>query len=158
MSFRLLTIASVGLLAAACQPVQQTYPQSARGPAPLAPPMSTAGYSTSEQTCAEYGFSGGSAGFDRCVQRERAARSAGRVTRDYAEARLTADARGACASYGLDAGSSRFDRCVSREVDARGYRESASLPGPTHRVDQYGNRMDSDGYRVDANGYRMPRS
>jgi hypothetical protein len=149
---------SVGLLAAACQPVQQPYPQSARGPAPMAPPMSTAGYSASDQACAEYGFPGGSAGFDRCVQRERAARSTGRVSRDYAEARLTADARGACSSYGLDAGSARYDRCVSREMDARGYRENANQPGPTYRVDHYGNRVDSEGYRVDANGYRMPRS
>jgi len=47
MRFRLLTTISIGLLSAACQsPYQQ---QSARGPAPMTPPISTAAYSTSEQ-------------------------------------------------------------------------------------------------------------
>jgi len=95
--------------------------------------------------------------FDRCVQRERAARSAGRVNRDYSQAMLTNDARSACASYGLTVGSARFDNCVGREIDARGYRESAYQPAPMHRIDQYGNRIDSEGYSVDANGYRMSR-
>ena len=86
MRFRLLTTISIGLLSAACQsPYQQ---QSARGPAPMTPPISTAAYSTSEQACVDYGFPAGTVGFDRCVQRERAARSAGRVNRDYAEARV----------------------------------------------------------------------
>lgn len=155
MHFRLLTTISIGLLSAACQ---APYQQTARGPGPMAPPMSAAGYSSSEQACADYGFPGGSVGFDRCVQRERAARSAGRVNRDYAAARLTNDARQACASYGLDVGSARYDRCVGNELDARGYRESASQPAPMYRTDQYGNRVDSEGYRVDANGYRMSRS
>ena len=155
MRLRLLTTISIGLLSAACQ---SPYQQSARVPPPATPPISTAAYSTSEQACNEYGFPPGTVGFDRCVQRERAARSTGRVNRDYAEARLSNDARDACSSYGLDAGSARYDRCVGREIEARGYRESASQPAPMYRIDQYGNRFDSDGYRVDANGYRMSRS
>jgi hypothetical protein len=152
MRFSLLTTLSVGLLSAACQ---SPYQQSARPYG--APPSSMAGYSTSEQACADYGLSPNTMPFDRCVQRERAARSAGRVNRGYAAAQLNNDARNACASYGLDPGSPRYDRCVSHEVDARGYRESANQSAPMYRVDQYGNRVDSEGYRVDANGYRMSR-
>jgi hypothetical protein len=154
MRFSLLTTLSVGLLSAGCQ---NPYQQSARVPYGT-PTALTATYSTSEQACAEYGFSTNTVPFDRCVQRERAARSAGRVNRGYAEARLNTDARNACVSYGLDPGSARYDRCVSHEIDARGYRESANQPVPTYRVDQYGNRVDSEGYRVDSNGYRMSRS
>jgi hypothetical protein len=155
MRFRLLTTISIGLLSAACQsPYQQ---QTARAPAPLTPPISTAAYSTSDQACNDYGFSVGSAAFDRCVQRERSARAAGRVSRNYAEARLTADARDACSSYGLEPGM-RYDRCVAREIENRGYREGASQPAPMYRTDQYGNRFDSEGHRVDANGYRLSRS
>lgn len=172
MRFALLTTLSVGLLTAACQ---TPYQQSAR-----VPPGSPMGVYSSEQTCSDYGFSSNTASFDRCVQRERAARSAGRVSRDYAQATLTNDARSACASYGLDIGSARFENCVQREVDARSYRESAYQTAPTYRtdqygnrigpdgyrvaqttpmyrLDQYGNRIDSEGYRVDANGYRMSR-
>jgi hypothetical protein len=155
MRLALLTTLSVGLLSAACQ---SPYQQSAGAPYGT-PPVSTAAYSTSEQACADYGFPTNTMGFDRCVQRERAARSAGRVNRDYSQAMLTNDARSACASYGLTVGSARFDNCVGREVDARGYRESAyqSAPMPMYRTDQYGNRIDSEGYSVDANGYRMSR-
>jgi hypothetical protein len=152
MRFRLLTTISIGLLSAACQsPYQQ---QAARGPGPMTPPISTAAYSTSEQACNDYGFSTGSGAFDRCVQRERSARAAGRVNQNYAEARLSADARDACSSYGVEPGM-RYDRCVAREIEQRGYRDGASRPAPMYRTDQYGNRLDSEGYRVDANGYRM---
>lgn len=179
MRFSLLTTLSIGLLSAACQsPYQQQ--QSARVPAP-GPSQVSVGVYSSEQTCSDYGFSSNTSAFDRCVQRERAARSTGRVNRDYAQATLTNDARSACASYGLDIGSARFENCVQREVDARSYRDSAYQPAPTYRtdqygnrigpdgyrvstqaapmyrLDQYGNRIDSEGYRVDANGYRMPR-
>ena len=144
----------MGLLAAACQsPYQQ---QSARAPAPVTPPT-TAAYSTSEQACNDYGFSTGSAAFDRCVQRERSARAAGRVNQNYAEARLTADARDACSSYGVEPGM-RYDRCVAREIEQRVYRESASQPAQIYRTDSAGTRFDSEGYRVDANGHRLARA
>ena len=154
MRFALLTTISIGLLSAACG---SPYQQSARAPYG-AQPISTAAYSSSEQTCSNYGISGNTESFDRCVQRERAARSAGRVNRDYSQALLTNDARNACSSYGLSAGSAGYDRCVGREIDARGYRETTNQPAPMYRMDQYGNRIDSEGYRVDANGYRMSRS
>ena len=154
MRLALLTTLSVGLLSAACQ---SPYQQSAGVPYGTSP-VSLSAHSTSEQVCADYGFSTNTMSFDRCTQRERAARSAGRVNRDYAQARLTSDAREACSSYGLEAGSLRYDRCVGREIDARGYRESASHPAAMYRTDQYGNRFDSEGYRVDANGYRMSRT
>ena len=153
MRFSLLTTISIGLLSAACQ---SPYQQSAR--APGNPYVAAGAYSSSEQTCSNYGFSGNTESFDLCVQRERAARSAGRVNRDYSQALLTNDARNACSSYGLNAGSAGYDRCVGREIDARGYRDSANEPAPMYRVDQYGNRIDSDGYRVNANGYGMSRS
>jgi hypothetical protein len=156
MRFSLLTTISIGLLSAACQaPYQQSpYQQSARAPGSL---YAAGAYSSSEQTCSNYGFTGNTQSFDLCVQRERAARSAGRVNRDYSQALLTNDARSACASYGLNVGSAGYDRCVGREIDARGYRESANQPVPMYRVDQYGNRVDADGNRVDANGYGMAR-
>lgn len=161
MHIRLLTITSLGLLAAACQaPDAGRYNQSAGPPAPS--PAYTAAYSTSGQACADYGFVSGTAAFDRCVSREQAARSSGRVNRDYAQARLRDDARDACSSYGLAPGSGGFNQCVSREVDARSYRggttQSGSAPYRTeqsYRTDQYGHRVDSEGYRVDANGYRV---
>jgi len=154
MRFRLLTTISIGLLSAACQsPYQQ---QTARPP-PVTPPISTAAYSTSEQACNDYGFSTGSGAFDRCVQRERSARAAGRVNQTYAEARLTADARDACSSYGVEPGM-RYDRCVAREIEQRVYREGASQPAQMYRTDQYGTRFDSEGYRVDANGHRLARA
>jgi hypothetical protein len=154
MRFRLLTTISIGLLSAACQsPYQQ---QAARLP-PVTPPISTAAYSTSEQACNDYGFATGSGAFDRCVQRERAARAAGRVNQSYAEARLTADARDACSSYGLEPGM-RYDRCVAREIEQRVYRGGASQPAQVYRTDASGNRFDSDGYRVDANGHRLARA
>jgi hypothetical protein len=154
MRLRLLTTISIGLLSAACQ---SPYQQTARYPGPATPPISTAGYSTSEQACSDYGFNSGSGAFDRCVQRERSARAAGRVNQNYAEARLTADARDACSSYGLEPGM-RYDRCVAREIEQRGYREGVAQPAQMYRTDQYGNRYDAEGHRVDANGYRMSRS
>jgi hypothetical protein len=150
MRFRLLTTISIGFLAAACQaPYQQ------RASAPMPPPVSTASYSTSEQACSDYGFNRGSVEFDRCVSRERSARSMGRVDRNYAEARMNGDARDACTSYGLEPGSMRYNNCVNREVDARAYRESDVRSAPSYRVDQNGNRFDTAGYRVDAYGNRM---
>src|SRR3954462_13469714 len=83
MRFRLFTTISIGLLSAACQ---SPYQQTAWHPAPVTPPISTAGYSTSEQACNDYGFNPGTGAFDRCVQRERYARAAGRVHQNYAEA------------------------------------------------------------------------
>lgn len=153
MRHHLFTAITLGLLAAACQPSQQARYSASTAP----PPAYTANYTSSEQACTEYGFSSGTAGFDRCASRERAARSAGRVNRDYAEARLIEDARNTCSSYGLQAGSGWYDQCVGREVDARRY-QAASPPSPTYRADQYGYRIDAQGYRVDANGYRQPQS
>jgi hypothetical protein len=153
--FRLLTITSLGLLAAACQaPDAGRYNQSAGPPVPS--PAYTAAYSTSGQACADYGFVSGTAAFDRCVSREQAARSSGRVNRDYAQARLSSDARDACSSYGLAPGSGSFNQCVGREVDARSYRDGTVRPGTVaYRTDQYGHRVDSEGYRVDTNGNRV---
>ncbi len=151
MHARLITVTTLALLSAACG---SPNPQSANR-YNATPPAYTAAYSTSEQACADYGFISNTASFDRCVSRERAARSAGRMTRDYEQARLYNDARNACASYGLEPGSARYDRCYAREVDARGYRADAALSVPTYRTDQYGYRIDSEGYRVDADGYRI---
>ena len=165
MRTHLFAAITLGLLAAACQPSDQglyttqspsAYP--ANYPANQPSQAYAAGATSSRQVCADYGFSPGTAAFENCVSRERAARSTGRVNRDYAEARLTDDARNTCASYGLQPNSGWYNQCVSREVDARRYQgPSQAAPTPTYRTDQYGNRIDAQGYRVDANGYRLPR-
>jgi len=148
MILRISTVVSIGLLAAACQS-----PQQARYVTPVGYGMA---YSTSEQACADYGFPPGTIGYNSCVSRERAARSSGRVSADYAEVNLTRDAQDACYSYGLQPRTDRFDRCVGREIDARRYRSEASVQTyPPYRTDQYGYRVDAQGYRVDANGYRL---
>ncbi len=154
MHARVIAVTTLALLSAACG---SPNPQSANryNTGPVTPPVYTAIYSTSEQACADYGFVSNTASFDRCVSRERAARSAGRVTVNYEQARLNSDAGAACQSYGLEPGSGRYDRCVGREVDARSYRAEAALSVPMYRTDQYGYRIDSEGYRVDADGYRI---
>ena len=74
MRIQLFTTLSIGLLAAACQaPPSQNVPRyGATGP--YGTP-----YVSSEQACADYGFTAGSAAFNRCVANERAARSSGPV-------------------------------------------------------------------------------
>jgi hypothetical protein len=146
MRTRLLATISIGLLSAACQ---GTYSQST--PSAASATYGTA-YQSSNAACADYGFRPGTTGFDRCVANEQQARAAGRVSRDYAAANLTSDARYACTSYGLAAGTPSYDRCVGREVDARSWRAEANAG--TSYTDQYGQRVDAQGYRVDANGYR----
>ena len=77
------------LLSAACaSPNPQSANRYNTGPTP-----SGYIYASSEQACADYGFVSGSATFDCCVSRERAARSAGRMTQTYEQSRLTIDAR-----------------------------------------------------------------
>lgn len=134
MILRISTAVSIGLLAAACQS-----PQQARYATPVGYPAT---YATSEQACIDYGFSPGTAGYNSCVSRERAARTSGRVSADYAEVNLTRDAQDACYSYGLQPRTDRFDRCVGREIDARRYRSEASVQtSPPYRTDQYGYRI-----------------
>jgi hypothetical protein len=116
---KLLITLAIGLTAAACQAsTTQTV-------------MAPAGFTGSEQTCVDYGFTPGTGGFDRCVSREREARARGRVMRGYAESQMTADARDACYSYGLEPGTPRYDRCVGREIDARQYRDTAAVVSST---------------------------
>jgi hypothetical protein len=150
MRIQLFATLSIGLLSAACQAPSGQYVPSSGAQARYGAP-----YVSSEQACADYGFTAGSAAFNRCVTNERAARSSSPVPPTYAEAQLNADARAACASYGLVPGSVGYDRCVSNEINARRYRAGMAQPNPTYRTDQYGNRFDSEGYRVDANGYRI---
>ena len=159
MNIRVFTAISAGLLAAACQSPNQQSASRYSTPA-SAPSAYGAAYPTSERACADFGFTPATVGFDRCVSRERTARSGGRVSHDYAEVNLTKDAQDACYSYGLQPRTDRYDRCVGREIDARHYRaESAEPATPPYRHDQYGIWVDSQGYRVDANGYRvMPQA
>jgi hypothetical protein len=56
--------------------------------------------SPSAAACVDYGFVPGTVAYNRCVEREQAARLRGRVVVGYAEAQLVADARDACYSYG----------------------------------------------------------
>jgi hypothetical protein len=166
-----LAAMSLGLIAAAC-----SGPYDRQAPVPSN--VSRAA-TPSERTCLDYGFAGGSAAYDRCVQREARSREAGRVNRDYAEARLLDDSRNACYDYGLDRGTQRYDNCVAREVDARRYRDQGQIsvppqayvpdyapaPSPAPYVaprpattgvavsrDEFGFRDDAQGNRVDRNG------
>ena len=67
--------------------------------------------------------------------REAQSRAAGRMPADYAVARINADARDACYSYGLTIGSAPYDRCVNREIEARRYRQEATMtPAPQRRT------------------------
>jgi len=158
---QLFTVVAVGLVATGC-----TYSSTTQAVVPG--PMTA-----SEQTCYDYGFTPGTGPYERCVSREHAARIRGRVTRDYAEAQLAADARDACYSYGLQPGTARYERCVGRELDARRYQDQASVapvvyttptpdyvppapPQPPVGVqafrDEYGFRYDGQGNRLDAQG------
>ena len=169
MRLHLIGVAALGFLAAACQPNDQaTYSTSTQ---PTYTAAYTNNYTGSEQVCSSYGFPPGTAGFNGCVKRERAARASGRVAQNYAQARLNSDAQNACASYGLQPSSGWYNQCVSREIDARRYMAEGQpapayqttpvyqpAPGyraPAYRTDQYGNRIDGQGYRVDAYGNRV---
>jgi hypothetical protein len=165
---KLLAAVSVGLVAAAC-----SGPYDRQAPIPS---YASRALTQSERNCLDYGFAAGSGAYDRCVQRESSARAAGRVNRDYAEARVLDDSRNACFGYGLERGTQRFDNCVSREVDARRYREQGQMyaqpvyapayaPAPAPYVyvaprttgvavtrDEFGFRYDAEGNRIDRNG------
>ena len=152
MRIKILATTTIGLLAAACQ---APYSQNGSSAYATYQGANNAAYRSSSQACIDYGFRAGTTSYNQCVSNEQAARSSGRVDRDYAPALLNADARNACSSYGLNAGTPGYDRCVSREMEARSYRDAAALPAAPYRIDQYGNRVDAQGYRVDANGYRV---
>jgi len=167
---KLFAVVAVGLSAAAC-----SY-SSTTAAVPAAPgPVYVA--SGAGQACVEYGFPPGSVGYGRCVQREQEARARGRMSRDYAESQLVADARGACYSYGLQPGTAPYDRCVGREVDSRRWRADQAYvtsgtvvytqapvaeyvppapPPPPAGVqafkDEFGFRYDGQGNRLDARG------
>ena len=149
MRIRTLATISIGLLSAACQ---GSYSQNT--PSAAAPAYGNMSLSASA-ACTDYGFRAGTTSFEQCVGRERQARAAGRVNRDYAAAQLTADARTACSSYGLIVATASYDRCVSREVDARSWRAEAAAPTTTYYTDPNGYRVDAQGYRVDAYGHRI---
>jgi len=119
---KLWAAVSIGFVAAACA---GPYDRQA-----TTPYYASATMTQSERNCLDYGFAGGTDAYNRCVQRDTNARAAGRVNRDYAEARLVDDSRNACYSYGLTQGSQRYDNCVTREVDARRYREQGQVYAP----------------------------
>ncbi|MBL6618140.1 MAG: hypothetical protein ISP45_29305, partial [Reyranella sp.] len=84
-----------------------------------------------------YGFTPGTASYDRCVRRDADARALGRVPYGYSQAALTADAQMACSSYGLSAGTMSYDRCVTREINARRYSEQAVVTTYTPAAPAY---------------------
>jgi hypothetical protein len=166
-----LAVIAVGLSAAACSYNSTT---TAAIPAAPGPVVVT---SPSAAACVDYGFVPGTIAYNRCVDREQAARLRGRVPAGYAEARLAADARDACYSYGLDPASAVYARCVGRETDARRFRAEQAVvvpvapapvvysqqsyvppapPSPPAGVqafrDEYGFRYDGQGNRLDARG------
>ena len=162
-------LVAVGLSAAAC-----SYSSTTTAAIPAAPgPVVVS--SPSAAACVDYGFVPGTVAYNRCVEREQAARLRGRVVVGYAEAQLVADARDACYSYGLEPATRYYDRCVGREVDARRFRADQAtvvVPGATVYPepsyvppapppppagvqafrDEYGFRYDGQGNRLDARG------
>jgi hypothetical protein len=165
---KLFAAMAVSLSATAC-----SYNSTTTAAIPAAPgPVVVS--SPSAAACIDYGFVPGTVAYNRCVEREHAARLRGRVTVGYAEAQLTADARDACASYGLDPRDSYYARCVNREMDARRFRADQAYvpattvvypqaayappvpPPPPAGVqafrDEYGFRYDGQGNRLDARG------
>ncbi len=123
---KLLALAAVGLSAAACSYSNTT--TASAPPSAVAVPAGTVVVNNgSQQACLDYGFTPGTASYDRCVRLEANARASGRASVAYSQANLTADSQMACSSYGLAAGTMAYDRCVSREVDARRYRQDATV-------------------------------
>jgi hypothetical protein len=164
---KLFAVVAVGLSATAC-----SYNSTTTAAIPAAPGPVVVG-SSSAQACVEYGFVPGTIAYNRCVEREHAARVSGRMVRGYAEAQLSNDARDACLSYGLDPATGYYARCVGREMDARRFRDQAYVPATTIYTpqpeyvppapppppagvqafrDEYGFRYDGQGNRVDARG------
>lgn len=162
----LVAVAAVGLSATACSYSSTTTAAIPASPGPVVVS------SPSAAACVDYGFVPGTIAYNRCIEREHAARASGRVARGYAEAQLATDARDACISYGLDPVGSAFNRCVGREMDARRYRTDQTYvpadvypqpayappapPPPPAGVqafrDEYGFRYDGQGNRIDARG------
>ncbi|MBL6614036.1 MAG: hypothetical protein ISP45_08505, partial [Reyranella sp.] len=94
---KLVAVAAVGLSAAACSYSNTT---TATAPPPAVVAAGTAVVTTtSQQACIDYGFTPGTASYDRCVRRDADARALGRVPYGYSQAALTADAQMACSSY-----------------------------------------------------------
>jgi hypothetical protein len=167
---KLLAVAAVGLSTAACSYSNTT--TASAPPAAVAVPAGTVVVNnSSQQACVDYGFTPGTASYDRCVRLEADARARGRASVAYSQANLAADAQMACSSYGLSRGSINYDRCVSREIDARRYRQEAVVTTytPSSTVtytpaattppagvqafrDEYGFRYDGQGNRIDARG------
>ena len=111
---KLLAVAAVGLSAAACS-YSNTTTATAPPPAAVVAPAGTVVVSnSSQQACLDYGFTPGTASYDRCVRLEADARARGRASMAYSQANLASDAQMACSSYGLSRGSMSYDRCVSR--------------------------------------------
>lgn len=146
MQLKILATMSLGLLAAACSSTEH------RTVAPYGASGSNL-YQSSTQACLDYGFTTGTAAYNRCVMTEQSTRANYRVTPGYSAALIATDAENACYSYGVTPNTAAYNRCVARETYARTYRDSAAAP--VYRTDAQGYRVDSEGYRVDANGYRL---
>ena len=162
----LFAVVAVGLSATAC-----SYSSTSTAAIPASPGPVVVN-SPSAAACVDYGFVPGTIAYNRCIEREHAARTSGRVARGYAEAQLATDARDACISYGLDPVGGAFNRCVAHEMDVRRYRADQAYvpadvypqpayappapPPPPAGVqafrDEYGFRYDGQGNRIDARG------
>lgn len=169
-----LLAAATLALASACSPYDEVGPGSYRSSTTTTQYVVASTVPTQHHVCIDYGFVYGTAPYNRCVTQEARVRALGRVSPDYAMARLEADARDACFAYGLAPGTARYEGCVAREVDARRYRGEAyvvttSTPvqyvyTPRHydnRVattgveafrDEYGRPYDAQGNRLDRYG------
>jgi hypothetical protein len=128
---KLFAVAAIGLSATAC-----SYNSTTQATAPGSTGVVVAG--SSQQACVDYGFSPGTASYDRCVRRDTEARARGRAPAYYTQANLSSDAQVACSSYGLSAGTMSYDRCVSREIGARRYTDQAAVTTTTtYRTPEY---------------------
>ena len=105
---KLLAVAAIGLSAAAC-----SYSNTTTAPPPTAvavPAGTVVVASTSQQACMDYGFTPGTASYDRCVRLEADARARGRVSMAYSQLTWPPMPH-CCSSYCLSRGS-MANRCV----------------------------------------------
>lgn len=72
-----------------------------------------------QDSCMTYGFTAGTAAYERCQTREAEARRLGRMRAGYTQAQLMADSQNACLSYGLTPYTDRYERCVHAEYAYR---------------------------------------
>ena len=163
---KLFAVTAIGLSATACSYNSTT---QATAPGPTGVVVSN----SSQQACVDYGFSPGTASYDRCVRRDAEARARGRAPAYYTPANLSSDAQVAAVTttttyrtpeYITPApvpGSTVYSPTpattvysTTTQVPAASYAPPATTPpaGAQAFRDEFGFRYDGQGNRIDARG------